>query len=339
MTFSILFLVAAFGGGVLGAALGGLPVFILCGVAAVVGAGIAAATGDQTFSNLVAWGPLLGPQISFAGGAAAAVYAARKGKLAGGRDIASALLGLNSPDVLLVGGAFGVLGYLLQWGISNLPAIGGLGFTNPIALSIVINAIIARLMFGKTGIFGKVRAGDNRWRASEVGTWLPWESKPSILLIIGLGFGLVVSYSTVEAPKLAGLWFGIATASLFFLQFGVKVPVWHHIALSAELVIVAAGGDIWWGVAFALLAAFIGEFYAMLFTAHGDSHIDPPSATLFTTYTIMALLKVAGVFSISGIGSAIIAVVIGAAGYGIWTLLKAGKVAGADVTAQAEVKA
>jgi len=203
----------------------------------------------------------------------------------------------------------------------------------------VINAIIARLVFGKTGIFGKVRAGDNRWRASEVGTWLPWESKPSILLIIGLGFGLVVSYSTVEAPKLAGLWFGIATASLFFLQFGVKVPVWHHIALSAELVIVAAGGDIWWGVAFALLAAFIGEFYAMLFTAHGDSHIDPPSATLFTTYTIMALLKVAGAFTISGIGSAIIAVVIGAAGYGIWTLLKAGKVAGADVTAQAEVKA
>jgi hypothetical protein len=83
----------------------------------------------------------------------------------------------------------------------------------------------------------------------------------------------------------------------------------------------------------------IGEFYAMLFTAHGDSHIDPPSATLFTTFTIMSLLKVAGAFAITGIGSAIIAVVIGAAGFGIWTLLKAGKVAGADVTAPAEVKA
>ena len=187
MTFSILFLVAAFGGGVLGAALGGLPVFILCGVAAIVGAGIAAATGDQTFSNLVAWGPLLGPQISFAGGAAAACYAAKKGKLAGGRDIATALLGLNSPDVLLVGGAFGVLGYLLQFAFANLPPIGSLGFTNPIALSIVVNALIVRLVFGKTGLFGKVRAGDNRWRASEVASWLPWMSKPSQLLMVGLG--------------------------------------------------------------------------------------------------------------------------------------------------------
>jgi len=332
MAFSILYLVAAFGGGILGAAIGGLPVFILCGVAAVIGAGIAAATGDATFSNLVAWGPVLGPQVSFAGGAAAAVYAMKKGKLASGRDIASALLGLNSPDVLLVGGVFGALGYVLQWAFANLPAIGDLGFTNPIALSIVVNAIIARVLFGKTGVFGKVRQGDNRWRASEVGAWLPWLSAPLQLLVVGLGFGIVISYSTVEAPALAGLWFGVATVSLFFLQFGVKVPVWHHIALSAELVIAAAGGDIWWGVAFALLAVFLGEFYAMLFTAHGDSHIDPPSATLFTTYTIMALLKVAGVFAISGVGSLVIALVVGVAGYGILTAMKAGKNTGADVT-------
>ena len=338
MTFSFLYLVAAFGGGILGAALGGLPVFILCGVAAVAGAGIAAATGDQTFSNLVAWGPLLGPQVSFAGGAAAAVYAAKKGKLASGRDIATALLGLNSPDVLLVGGIFGALGYVLQWGIANIPPISPLGFTNAIAMSIVVNAIIARLVFGKTGVFGKVRAGDNRWRASEVASWLPWMSKPSTLLAVGLGFGAVVSYSTVEAPALAGLWFGIATVTLFFLQFGVKVPVWHHIALSAELAIAAAGGDIWWGVAFAVLAAFIGEFYAMLFTAHGDNHIDPPSATLFTTYIIMSAVYLTGAFSsLSGVGSLVVAVVVAAAGYGIMTAMKAGKVAGEDVTAPVKV--
>jgi hypothetical protein len=224
MQFSILYLVAAFGGGLLGAALGGLPVFILCGVAAIVGAGIAAATGDASFSNLVAWGPILGPQISFAGGAAAAVYAMKKGKLANGRDIATALLGLESPDILLVGGIFGVLGYVLQWAFANLPAIGTLGFTNPIALSIVVNAIIARVAFGKTGVFGKVRQGDNRWRASDVGNWLPWLSAPLTLLAVGLGFGVAVSYSTVMAPKMAGLWFGVATITLVFLQFGVKYP-------------------------------------------------------------------------------------------------------------------
>ncbi len=332
MTFSILFLVAAFGGGIFGAALGALPAFILCGVAAIVGAGINAATGSPDFTNLVAWGPLLGPQISFAGGAAAAIYAKKKGLLANGRDIATALLGLNSPDVLLVGGIFGVLGYALQWIFSQLPPIGSLGFTNAIALSIVVNALIARLVFGKTGIFGKVRPGDNRWKASEAASWLPWMSKPSQLLMVGLGFGLVVSYSTVQDPRLAGLWFGFAAVGLILLQFGVKVPVWHHVALSAELVIAAAGGDIWWGVAFALLAVYLGEFYAMLFTAHGDNHVDPPSAALFTTYTLMALLKLAGAFAISGAGSLIIAAIVGAAGYGIWTVLKAGKISGKSVT-------
>lgn len=322
MSFEILYLVASIGGGIVGAAVGGLPIFILCGVAAVVGAGLAAATGDGNFMGLVAFGPVLGPQISFAAGAAAAAYAAKRGKLASGRDIASALLGLKSPDVILVGAAFGALGYLLWWALANLPMIGGIGATNPIALSIVINAIIARLLFCKTGIFGKVRKGDNRWKASEVGVWLPWQTEPIELLVYGLGAGLVVAWSTVQAPALAGVWFGFATIGLIFLQFGVKVPVWHHIALAAEQVIAIAGGDLWWGVTFGLLGAFIGEFWAMVFTAHGDSHIDPPSASLATTFTLMAVLKALGAFSITGIPSLIITVVVAVAGFGIWTMLK-----------------
>lgn len=325
MTFSFLYLVAAFGGGILGAALGGLPVFILCGVAAIVGAGITAATGDATFSNLVAWGPLLGPQVSFAGAAAAAAYAAKKGKLANGKDICSALMGLNAPDVLVVGGLFGMLGYVLQWLISMLPMIGSLPFTNAIALSIVLNAIIARLLFGKTGVFGKVRAGDNRWVASDVAAWLPWQNTPLQLLTIGLGFGLVVAWTTVQSPAMAGLWFGVATLGLVFLQFNVKVPVWHHIALSAEQVIAVAGGDMWWAVAFAIMSAFIGDFYGQLFLAHGDNHIDPPSASLFTTFIIMAIFKAVGLFEISGVGSVVAIVVIAAICYAICSVLKSTK--------------
>lgn len=322
MTFSILYLIAGIGGGIVGAALGGLPIFILCGAAAIVGAGIAAATGDGTYMGLVAFGPLLGPQISFAGGAAAAAYAAKRGKLASGRDIATALLGLKSPDVLVVGGIFGALGYILWWALSNLPAIGGIDATNSIALSIVINAIIARLLFGKKGIFGKVRAGDNRWRASEVGVWLPWQTDAMELLVFGLGAALVVSWSTVELPALAGLWFGFATLGLIFLQFNVKVPVWHHIALAAEQAIAIGGGDLWWGVTFGMLGAFLGEFWAMLFTAHADTHIDPPSASLASTFTIMALVKATGGFGISGIPSLIIALVVTTVGFGLWTVLK-----------------
>ena len=322
MAFNILMFIASFGGGVIGAALGGLPVFILCGVAAIVGAGIAAATGDATFMGTIAFGPLLGPQISFAGGAAAAVYAAKKGKLANGRDIATALLGLKSPDVLLVGGVFGMLGYVLWWALANLPAIGGTGATNPIACSIIVNAIIARLVFGKTGVFGKVRAGDNRWRASDVASWLPWLTAPIELLIVGAGFGLIVAYSTVQNPALAGLWFGVATVGLFFLQYGTTVPVWHHIALACEQAIAIGGGDIWWGVAFAILAAFLGDFLGMLFTAHGDNHIDPPSATLAVTFTIMAIVKSTGAFAITGVGSFVVAVVVAAVCFGVSTMLK-----------------
>lgn len=334
MTFSILYLVAAFGGGILGAALGGLPVFILCGVAAIVGAGINAATGDPTFSNLVAWGPLLGPQISFAGGAAAAAYAKKKGLIANGKDIVTALMGLNSPDVLLVGGLFGMLGYVLQWLISQLPMIGSLPFTNAIAMSIVINAIIVRLVFGQTGVFGKVRAGDNRWLASDVAAWLPWQNSPLQLLTIGLGFGLVVAWSSVQSPAMAGLWFGVATVGLVFLQFGIKVPVWHHIALSAEQVVAVAGGDMWWAVAFAIMSAFIGDFYGQLFLAHGDNHIDPPSASLFTTFIIMAIFKAVGLFEISGVGSVIAMVVIAALFYAISAALKSRKNT-AEIRAQA----
>lgn len=324
MTFSLLFLVAAFGGGIFGAAIGGLASFIICGVAAIVGAALTAYANDGgAFAGLVAWGPVLGPQISFAGGAAAAVYAAKKGLLGSGRDIGTPLLGLGSPDVLLVGGLFGVIGYILWWAFAQLPMIGGIGFTNPIALSIIVNALIARLAFGKTGLFGKVRAGDNRWRASEVGVWLPWMSDPLTLLILGLGFGIMVSYAAVQVPALAGVWFGVATISLIFLHAGHKFPVWHHVALAAEQVIVVAKGDFYWGIAFAVLAIFLGEFYAMLFTAHGDSHVDPPSAALFTTFTLMAVLNSVGAFAITGIGSLIIAAAVAVIGYAIMAAMKA----------------
>ena len=73
---------------------------------------------DDTFLNATAWGPLFGPHIAFAGGVAAAAYAAKTGKLkSGGKDIVASLMGLNAPDVLLVGGVFGSLGYAL------LPAV------------------------------------------------------------------------------------------------------------------------------------------------------------------------------------------------------------------------
>lgn len=324
--FDITYFFIAFAGGIFGAALGALPVFILCGVAAIIGAAISVATGDATFSNLVAWGPFLGPHVSFAGGAAAAAYAAKKGKLASGRDIATALMGLEAPDVLLVGGLFGALGYMITWLLGLVPLIDGGPWTNTIALSIVINAIIARIVFGKTGVFGKVRPGDNRWVPSEVAAWLPWQSDPKQLLLIAVGVGLPSAYIISLLPQAAGLMFGIVVTALIFLQYGTTIPVSHHIALSAELVTVATG-NIWWGLTFGVIAVFLGEIYACLFLNHGDNHIDPPSATLATTFTLQAILGATGVLAIGGYIPLVFAVVVGAVGYFLMTALRSTKTA------------
>ena len=72
-------LLAALGGGALGAAFGALPAFIFTGFAVIAGVAIAAAGGGSQFLADVPFGPVFGPHISFAGGAAAAGYAAMRG--------------------------------------------------------------------------------------------------------------------------------------------------------------------------------------------------------------------------------------------------------------------
>jgi hypothetical protein len=312
--FDVVFMVTAFAGGVFGAAVGALPAFILCGVAAVVGGAISLATGDGSFSNLVAWGPFLGPHIAFAGGAAAAAYAAKRGKIETGRDIVTALMGLNSPDVLLVGGIFGALGYVLAWLFNLAPDIGDTVWTNTIALSIVVNAIIARLIFGETGVFGKVPQNYSRWLHTDKGAWLPYQSKPGQLIMIGLGVGIPAAYIALAYPSSVGLIFGFSAVALVFLQYGTAVPVTHHIALSAELV-AAMTGNLWWGVVFAVAAAFFGEIAACVFTSYGDSHIDPPSVALVISYLLYAIFAASGVFTLSGNVIIVVAIVVAGAGY------------------------
>ena len=124
----ILALIAAFGGGIIGAYMGALPAFIMTGIYALVGGVLTAAgVGGDVAVNYLAFGSFVGPHIAFAGGVAAAGYAGRKGKLASGTDILSSLNGLGEPDVLLVGGIFGVLGFLIHYCIGLLPVIGRAG--------------------------------------------------------------------------------------------------------------------------------------------------------------------------------------------------------------------
>ena len=115
---SILGLIAAFGGGVFAAAIGGVPAFIMTGVFSIVGA---------------------------------AAYAKKKGVSENGADIVSALAGLNEPDVLLVDGVFGVIGYLFkELVIANLFAgtIFPRVITDAPGITVFCSAILVRLIFG-----------------------------------------------------------------------------------------------------------------------------------------------------------------------------------------------
>lgn len=325
--FDWLFLLAAFAGGMFGAAVGAIPAFIITGLAAVIAAAVAIITGDGTLVGAIAFGPFLGPHVAFAGGVAGAAYAAKKGKLDGGKSILTALAGVDAPDVLVVGGIFGALGYVIAWAYRFVPNIGEAGWTDTIALSVVTTAIIVRFVFGNSGLFGKVPNGFNRWVASDKGAWIPWQSKPLQMIAIAIAFGFTATYITYAYADLPGaatlpvLFWGFSAVSLIFLQFGTQVPVTHHITLPAGLAVVASG-DIWWGLAFGILGIFLGEVAACVFTSYADTHIDPPAASIAATTTLLAVFSALGLFAMTGIGAFVVMLVIAGAGYGLFTWLQ-----------------
>lgn len=291
-------LLTAFGGGIFGAAIGALPAFVFVGLLVMVGVAIQLSTGDASFFNIPfgAFGPHVG---GFASGVAAVAYAAQRGKVDTGRNILAGMMGLNRPDVLLIGGLFGIFGYLLQWALTFIPNFGeGLAWTDTVALTVVISAILARVLFGKTGIFGKVNGGEARYAPTDGSQWLPWQSDRLQLVVIGLGVGLLSGYLGITLGT-AGVFlaFGIAAASLILLQFGVQIPVTHHIALPAAIAAAVSGSIIWGGI-FGILCALVGEFMACTFLVHGDTHIDPPAATIAPMTTVANALAAFGFFGI-----------------------------------------
>jgi hypothetical protein len=67
---------------------------------------------------------------------------------------------------------------------------------------------------------------------------------------------------------------------------------------------------------------FVGEIMAMLFLAHGDTHIDPPACALAVAGTLIAVLTAVGAFDFTGDAVIIVAVAVAAVGYGVVTLLR-----------------
>jgi len=277
-------LLAAAGGGIFGAALGGVPAFVFTGLLVLAGiaAGYTGSAEAAAVLNEIAFGPFFGPHVAFCGGVAAAAYAARKGLIESGKDVGTGLIKLNDPGVLLVGAVFGIFGYILNslWVSISLP-------TDTIALTVVISNAIARLIWGN-GLFGKVPEGGSLFQVTETNVWVPWQKDLPMLLLLGIFLGALSGYACITTGS-AVTAFGIAAVTLLFnLTLGVS-PVWHHIAAPAGLAALNSG-SILMGAVFGVVGALLGELGARLLFNYGDTHIDPPAFAIFITTAIVLLL-------------------------------------------------
>ena len=325
-------LIAAFAGGAFGAALGALPAFIFTGFMVIAGETAAYVDGEfDAITGLIAFGPMFGPHVSFAGGAAAAAYAAKKGYMDTGFDYHEAkniaYAQGTKPDVLAVGGAFGIFGYLVFFASSELAMPW-----DPIAITVAISAAAHRVAFGypligpaKEGLLNMKPFEDEERRvigehaadggATDGGTespgrfvvepWLPHQYRWGGVLMIGLVVGLVGAYIALATGS-AFLGFGISAASLVFLNCGVeKIPVTHHISLpasTAALAVFASGAEpalglvpLLVGGAFGVFGALAGEVIQRVFYAHSDTHFDPPAASIAVSTFVIAILAILGV--------------------------------------------
>lgn len=275
-------LIAAFGGGLFGACIGALPAFILTGVIAIAG-GIAALSGAADLSiGYIAFGSFLGPHIAFAGGVAAAGFAAnkRENDLKSGADILTSLNGFGDYLVLIVGGIFGILGYLIKYLYADI-----LNFqTDTVAFTVFTLGVIARFMFGSTGLFGKTDEKRSYFDGLLYNT------------ILGGGIGIVVGYIAGSINNLGIdeslitsfpiICFGISATSLIFTQTGFATPATHHITWPAAYAAVVSGNPLM-GVVFGIVGSLIGVLAGKTINSYCDTHIDPPATAIFITMFII----------------------------------------------------
>ncbi|MBC3887280.1 hypothetical protein GH810_03020 [Acetobacterium paludosum] len=307
MDFTLL--IAAFGGGLLATMLGGLNSFIICGLAA-----LAAILGGQAGApaiGLFAFGPAFGPHVAFAGGVAASAFAKTRNLIENGQDIVTPLATTGDPMVLLVGGIFGMIGFIIQYIVSALlgPVIfsgilgtGATAWTDTVACTVVLSAIIVRLVFGKTGLTGKTPAGETR-------EYVAKGQRLGFVLMMGLGLGLL-SGGVVSALGNLGLvggsetalylykmaptiFFAFAAITLVFITCGFGFECWHHVgypaASTAVIIFTATLSPVAAIIGAAITGMFtmwFGDFILRTFNSHADTHIDPPACTIFVMQTI-----------------------------------------------------
>ena len=115
--------------------------------------------------------------------------------------------------------------------------------------------------------------------------------------MIGLAVGLSVAFICARSglgPGTETIGFALSTVSLLFLVTGSKIPVTHHISMTAALAVVHGGGVIT-GAVVGVIGALLGEVASRVFLIHGDTHIDPPAVAIALVASMLIALRALGI--------------------------------------------
>ena len=302
--WSLTTILVCFGGGIMGAAVGPLFAFVICGLMVLSGCIFVLGGGSDFVLMQVGLGPVFGPHVGFGAALVAATYAdgIKKNHPGGSaKDILSPLMD-TSWDVLLIGGVAAVCSHGL---LQLLAAIPFFKMFDCLALTVVLVPLAARGLFQKQMPFGCVESikkygllGTDNYAIS----WAPWNAPPARLAVLGLGAGIcsgaiamgtksildpMAAAGTVSATgafvvPLIMAW-AIAAIMLIGINLGSgsiqKFPIWHCQAILAALAFLLFNSLIAAAIV-GVLAAFLQELMARLFYNHGSNHIDPPAAAI-----------------------------------------------------------
>jgi hypothetical protein len=299
-------IILAFAAGIVGTTIGGVQAFVWCGFVGLAGMGVDAALGGMPFIAAVPFGFWFHPAMAFLGGVGAAAYARKMGYIESAKDgTATALSGLRKPDVLLIGGLTGAIGWVVMTLLTG-PDFLGLKADGGAAAIFPVSLIIKALADGGN-IFGtvpdEIKAQGGRFGGNLTACWVPQQRDGWQKFVTGIGWALVSAYATFflfQFPETAGfapfVGFFISASTLIMLLIGWGIPVTHHITLPAAygvlMLVTANGGSIAgitvetalvWGAAIGVAGAFIAEFLSDCFHVYGDVHVDPPAMAIFTT--------------------------------------------------------
>lgn len=298
-------LLMCFGGGVIGASLGGLFSFVMVGFIVLAGCAVILMGGSDFLLFQVGLGPIFGPHVGgFTAGVVAATYASglRKNHPGGAaKDILSPLMD-SSWDVLLVGGLSAVAGHLLLQVLVRIPVIN---MTDCVASTVVIMALLARLLFQKELPWGNA---DSIREAGYLGTkegaisWCPWNMDLGKLIVLGFGVAVfsgamamliskaldpLVAAGTVSASAafisaIIFVW-ALAAIALAGMNLGTgsvqKFPVWHAHAILGAIAFMFFHSLVIAGLV-GIATSLLQELMARMFWNHGSNHVDPPACAI-----------------------------------------------------------